>query len=347
MTRDEKYMQRAVDLAKLAGVNAAPNPMVGAVIVWKDNIIGEGYHQKFGEAHAEVNAVNAVQDKSLLAESTIYVTLEPCAHYGKTPPCADLLVTHQFKRVVIGTQDPFAKVNGAGINRLKEAGIQVDTGVLEKECKELNKRFFTFHEKKRPYIVLKWAESRDGFLDQEETDLHEIVWITGTLSKILTHTQRSQESAIMVGWKTIAADNATLTVREVDGKNPLRFIIDPQLKSPKDSTVFTDGLPTVVLNDLKSEQKGALTHVQLSPLNVYSICDYLHQTNILSVYVEGGSLTHQHLIDANLWDEIYRFIGPNNFNKGTKAPSIQATPINQRTIEQDELIHYINPSNGI
>jgi len=342
MTRDEKYMQRAVDLAKLAGVNAAPNPMVGAVIVWKDNIIGEGYHQKFGEAHAEVNAVNAVQDKSLLAESTIYVTLEPCAHYGKTPPCADLLVTHQFKRVVIGTQDPFAKVNGAGISRLKEAGIQVDTGVLEKECKELNKRFFTFHEKKRPYIVLKWAESRDGFLDPGETDSREIVWITCAQTKTVVHAQRAQESAIMTGWKTIDQDNPSLTVREIKGENPLRVIIDPSLNSPLDSTVYKDGNKTVVLNLKKEEIDKSVEYVKLESIDAKSIAAFLFERNILSVYIEGGRFTLQSFIDAGLWDEAYRFIGPFSFGNGTPAPVIGDFEYTSSKIDVDLLMSYRN-----
>lgn len=342
MTIDEKYMQRAVDLAKLAGVHAAPNPMVGAVIVLDGEIIGEGYHQRFGEAHAEVNAVNAVVDKFLLPHSTIYVTLEPCAHYGKTPPCADLLVTHAFKRVVIGTQDPFAKVNGAGIARLKEAGIEVDTGVLEKECKELNKRFFTFHEKKRPYIVLKWAESRDGFMDPGEKDAREIVWITGAQTKVFVHQQRAQESAIMTGWKTIAQDNPSLTVREIKGVSPLRVVIDPKLNTPLDSTIFTDGNRTIVLNIMKDEVNGAVEYVKLPTIDVQTITTALYERNILSVYIEGGRFTLQHFLDAGLWDEAYRFIGPFSFGNGTLAPEIEDLEFVTSKVGDDVLRSYRN-----
>lgn len=343
MTTDERYMQRALDLAAIAGVDAAPNPMVGAVIVYQNRVIGEGYHQKYGQAHAEVNAVNSVENKELLSESTIYVTLEPCAHFGKTPPCADLIVRHRFKRVVIATKDPFAAVNGAGIERIKNAGISVDVGVLENKAIELNKRFFTFHQKKRPYIVLKWAESNDGFLDKSIKNMGEINWITGGLTQQFVHTQRTSESAILVGWKTILSDNPSLTVRRVKGKNPLRVIIDSNLQAPQEATVFSDGQPTWVINTQKNEQMGAVRYIQLEEISATSICTFLYSQKILSVYIEGGGFTHQAFLDADLWDEIYRFKGRVNFNEGTSAPQVKTkTPPTEQTIGGDQLFIYRN-----
>ncbi len=242
MVSDEKYMLRALQLAGSGGVAVAPNPLVGAVIVLNNRIIGEGYHRQYGEAHAEVNAVNSVEDPSVLNEATIYVTLEPCSHFGKTPPCADLLVKHRFKRVVIAQIDPFAEVSGRGIERLRNAGIQVDCGILEEAAKELNKRFLTFHMKKRPFVTLKWAQTRDGFIDRDrsETNAKGIQWISQPETQVYTHHLRSTEQAILVGWKTVENDNPSLTTRAFHGKNPLRIVIDPQLKAPKNARLFTD-----------------------------------------------------------------------------------------------------------
>lgn len=339
MSTDQKYMQRALGLAKLGGAYTYPNPLVGAVIVHNDTIIGEGYHQVCGEAHAEVNAVNSVQDKSLLAESTIYVTLEPCSHYGKTPPCADLLVHHNFKRVVIATVDPFAQVNGAGISRLKNAGIEVETGILEEEARLQNRRFFTFHQKKRPYIVLKWAESQDGFMDNTDPS-RTVSWITGPESKVLVHQQRSEEASILVGWKTIQNDNPSLTVRETSGKDPLRIIIDPHLKAAPDSLIYTDGKPVVILNEVKEEKAGAIHYYKVGSLSPTSVCEALYQLGQLSVYIEGGAYTLQSFIDSGLWDEAYQFIGPVKFGKGTIAPIIKKAPDTSQMINQDQLFFY-------
>jgi diaminohydroxyphosphoribosylaminopyrimidine deaminase / 5-amino-6-(5-phosphoribosylamino)uracil reductase len=342
MLSNEHYMQYAIDLAKKGGVSTAPNPMVGAVIVCNGEIIGEGFHEKHGEAHAEVNAVASVQNKELLKESTIYVTLEPCAHFGKTPPCADLIVKHHFKQVVIGTQDPFSKVNGAGIDRIRNAGIPVHVGVLETECLELNKRFFTFHTKKRPYITIKWAESLDGYIDNGTNENREIKWITGSEVKKLVHQQRAQESSILTGWKTIENDNPALTVREVEGKNPLRLVIDPHLKSSAESIVYNDSNPTLLFNLLKSGQKDNVEYIQLTEISVQSICAYLYEHLILSVYIEGGAYTIQSFIDQGYWDEVYRFIGNSELKNGTKAPILDTKSTREEKIGDDRFIHYIN-----
>ncbi len=223
-------MRRCLQLAKMGEGNVAPNPMVGAVIVCNHKIIGEGYHQEFGGPHAEVNAINSVKDKSLLAKSTIYVSLEPCAHHGKTPPCSDLIVEHKIPKVVIGSQDTFSKVNGKGIKKLEANGCQVTCGVLEKECRKLNKRFFTFHEKKRPFVILKWAQTKDGFLDKKRNEGEKgIHWITAPETRSLVHLWRSKEMGVLVGRQTAAVDDPKLNVRDVTGKNPVRIILDSQI----------------------------------------------------------------------------------------------------------------------
>ncbi|HZH70213.1 MAG TPA: bifunctional diaminohydroxyphosphoribosylaminopyrimidine deaminase/5-amino-6-(5-phosphoribosylamino)uracil reductase RibD, partial [Flavobacteriaceae bacterium] len=245
----EKYMQRALFLAQKGRFTTSPNPRVGAVIVHKNKIIGEGYHRQFGEAHAEPNAVASVKDKSLLAESTLYVTLEPCSHHGKTPPCVDLILKHKIPEVFIASKDPFEKVNGSGIEKLREAGVNVKIGLLEKEALELNKRFFTFHQKKRPYIILKWAETADGFIGRLQSDpKKEDSWITSAESKQLVHLWRAEEDGILVGSNTALADRPQLDCREVFGKNPLRILIDENLDVPLSFAIFNKKAPTIVFN---------------------------------------------------------------------------------------------------
>ncbi len=339
---DELFMQRALDLARIAGVAAAPNPMVGAVIVHKNAIVGEGYHQQFGGPHAEVNAVAAVKDQSILKESTIYVTLEPCAHFGKTPPCANLLVQHKFKRVVVATVDPHAKVAGKGIEILKKAGIEVTLGVLEKQARELNKRFFTFHQKSRPFILLKWAQSVDGFIDlpRDDSSKAEIRWISQPETQILTHTWRSQEQAILVGWKTIANDNPSLTTRAVSGPNPIRLIIDPELKAPKSALVFNDGDKTIVFTKKKQENKGNTEFNTLANCSVQEILHWCYHNSIASVLVEGGRFTTQGFIDSGLWDEARVIQGKNMFNEGTPAPQINKTPNSVEQFGLDTIYYF-------
>ena len=346
MTTDEMFMNRAIELAKMADSSVFPNPYVGAVIVYGNEIIAEGYHQKYGGPHAEVLAVNQVQDKSILCKSTIYVTLEPCAHHGKTPPCADLLVHHRFKRVVIGSVDPFALVNGAGISRLKNAGIEVEFGILKEQCDELNRRFFTFHQKKRPWVALKWAESRDGFIAPNQQKFGQRFKITGDLAHQMVHLQRSKEHAILIGTQTALLDNPKLDVRLVSGVSPIRVVIDAELKLPTTLQLFTDGAPTWVLNLHENRIAGAVKYIKLDDLNPQTICDTLSEKQILSLYVEGGANTIQRFIDFGFWDTIYRFVGESNIGDGVSAPTFEENKnvklSEHRTFEQDELIIYKN-----
>lgn len=346
MNDDQQYMFRALQLAKLGGVSVAPNPMVGAVIVHNSQIIGEGFHQKYGEAHAEVNAVNSVKDKTLLREATIYVTLEPCSHFGKTPPCADLLIRSEFKRVVIAQVDPFSEVAGRGIEKLKAAGIQVDCGILEKEAKELNKRFITFHTKKRPFITLKWAQTKDGFIDSDRSQKKEtgIHWISQPETQIITHEIRSTEQAILVGWRTIQNDNPTLTTRSFKGPNPIRIVIDPQLQAPKDSRVFIDGMKTLVLNQLEDKTLDETWYIELVELNINTILETLFQHGISSVLVEGGANTLDQFIQSGLWDEALVITGENEFGSGLKAPVISKNPVKTVWFGKDRLDYFHNYS---
>ncbi len=337
-------MRRALQLAELGCKKAYPNPMVGAVIVHDNKIIGEGWHKQYGEAHAEVNAVQAVNDKNLLQEATMYVTLEPCSHHGKTPPCSDLIIEKKIKRVVIACVDSYAEVSGRGIAKLKQAGIQVDVGVCEEAAKELNKRFFTFHEKKRPYIVLKWAESRDGFIDKERSsETREINWITQPETKVVVHAMRAKEHGILVGWKTIAKDNPSLTVRAVSGISPTRVILDPHCNCPLDSAVFKDDVTTLLL--CKQNRYASIPEnsevIELSDYSLTNCMAALHAKQLLSVIIEGGSYTLQAFIDAGLWDEAYRFIGTPNFERGTPAPKIEKAPVaHTEQMGKDQVIHY-------
>lgn len=325
----------------MGGVETAPNPMVGAVIVRDGKILGEGYHRKYGEAHAEVNAVNAVSDRSLLSEATIYVTLEPCAHYGKTPPCADLIIKCNFKKVVVGCLDPFHEVAGKGIERIRNAGIEVVTGVLEKQCLQLNKRFFTFHRKQRPYIILKWAQTRDGFIDSVRNGSErKINWISAPETQSLVHQWRSEEQAILVGWKTVENDNPSLTVREITGQNPLRVVIDGQLKMPANSTIYSDSGKTLVLNRIKSEVVGNVEFVKLPIIDTQNILAALYERSIISVFVEGGSRTIQHFLVDNIWDEARVIAGSPVFGEGVRAPRINGTPEHVFDFASDRIFQY-------
>ncbi len=342
----ELWMKRCIELAKMGLGKVQPNPMVGAVIVYHNQIIGEGFHQRYGEAHAEINAINSVKDPSLLKKSTIYVSLEPCSHFGKTPPCADKLIELGFPKVVVGCSDPHDKVNGKGISKLQNAGIEVVTNVLHDECQELNKRFFTFHQKKRPYIILKWAQTLDGFIDKERNDNEpHINWITDEKTRMLVHRWRSEEQAILTGTNTILLDDPQLTVREWQGKNPLRLVIDEKLVIPETAKVFDKASSTLIFNAIKSELKGNLEFVKIDfTENVFSqILLLLYKRNILSLIVEGGRETLQSFIDAGLWDEARVFSGNCFFFSGTRAPEIKGKLILSERIGEDNLSFIVNP----
>jgi diaminohydroxyphosphoribosylaminopyrimidine deaminase/5-amino-6-(5-phosphoribosylamino)uracil reductase len=325
---DVIYMQRCLELAKKGAGHVAPNPKVGSVIVHDQKIIGEAYHIKYGEAHAEVNAIKSVTDKSLLNKSTIYINLEPCAHFGKTPPCADLIIKHKIKKVVIGCIDSFSEVAGKGIERIKKAGIEVVVGVLEQESLELNKRFFTFHTKKRPYIILKWAQTKDGFIDKyrEEGDLG-INWITQKETKQLVHKWRHEEAAILVGKNTVINDNPTLTCRDYPGSNPIRIIIDPKKEIDLSKfKVSSEDAKTVVLSG--------------DSLSALNIMDELYQLNIQSVIIEGGAFTINTFLEAQLWDEARVIEGASLFGNGLVAPKIKASEPKISVLGKDKLYTY-------
>lgn len=338
-------MKRCLELAEKGLSDVAPNPMVGCVIVHNNTIIGEGYHQKYGEAHAEVNAINAVANKSLLQESTLYVNLEPCAHYGKTPPCANLIVEHRIPKVMIGCIDSYSEVSGKGIEKLKGAGIAVTVGVEEEASLILNKRFFTFHNKKRPYIILKWAQTKDGFIDIDRTDNDKSDnWITSSQSKKLVHQWRSQESGILIGTNTALNDNPQLTVRETDGVNPLRIILDLNLRLPHALNIFDNSTPTIIINYNKSAIDSNTEWIQVDQSSnlIDQILEILYNKNIMSVIVEGGNQLLSSFIEANCWDEARVFVGDKFFNKGLKAPIFNHQSKFVETIATDTLSFYTN-----
>jgi diaminohydroxyphosphoribosylaminopyrimidine deaminase/5-amino-6-(5-phosphoribosylamino)uracil reductase len=324
---DNLFMKRALSLAKLGLGKVAPNPMVGCVIVCNDKIIGEGYHKVFGGPHAEVNAIQQVKDQSLLTESTAFVTLEPCAHFGKTPPCAELLIKSGVKKVVIGTRDSNPIVAGKGIEKLQKAGIEVVENIMEKECRELNRRFFTFHEKSRPYVILKWAQTLDGYLDKQRSpDEIGINWISGPETKSLVHKWRSEEQAILVGRNTIMNDNPSLTVRDYSGKNPIRVVIDSQLTIGNIKNVFSDDAETLVFNRIKNEKQATIEWIKIQETSTDNILKELFKRGIQSILVEGGSRTLQYFIIDNVWDEARIIVGDLQFGAGIKAPIINKLP---------------------
>lgn len=341
----EKYIKRCIELAKNGLGTTYPNPLVGSVIVYENKIIGEGWHKKSGEPHAEVNAVNSVKDKSLLSKSTIYVSLEPCSHFGKTPPCCDLIIANNIPNVVIGTVDPNEKVAGKGIKKLIEAGKNVTVGVLEDECKELNKRFFTFHQKQRPYIILKWAETLDGFIAPKEKVEQKPVWITNPYSRQLVHKWRSEEHAILVGTQTVIDDNPTLTVRDWTGNNPIRIVLDRKNRIPKESSIFNNEATTILISDENqtSEDSNLIFETIDFDGNIAEeIVKILFKNNIQSVIIEGGRQMLQTFIDANIWDEARVFRGTISFGSGTKAPTLNSKLVEKQNIVDDQLLIFSN-----
>ncbi len=340
---DSYYMQHALDLAKKGRGKVNPNPMVGCVIVHDGVIIGEGYHEKYGGPHAEVNAVNAVQNKGLIENSTVYVTLEPCAHFGKTPPCADLLAAVKPTRVVICNDDPNPLVAGKGIQKLKDAGIEIETGVLEKKGRELNKRFFTFQEKKRPYIILKWAQTADGFIARENYDSK---WISNEASRKLVHQWRAEEAGIMVGTNTALHDNPQLNVRHVEGNNPTRIVLDKTLRIPTDFCLFDQSQPTIIYNALKTlaEENNQFVQLDFTQDIVPQVLSDLYEKKITSVIIEGGKQLLDAFIALNVWDEARVFIANSVYFKGgIEAPVVHRTLVSRQTIENDDLLVYMNP----
>ncbi|MES2113451.1 MAG: bifunctional diaminohydroxyphosphoribosylaminopyrimidine deaminase/5-amino-6-(5-phosphoribosylamino)uracil reductase RibD [Bacteroidota bacterium] len=347
MVQHEKYMQRCLDLAGLGMGSVSPNPMVGAVVVHNDRIIGEGYHRKYGEAHAEVNAINQVTERfdnadELLRQSTIYVSLEPCAHYGKTPPCADLIIKHQIPNVVVGCRDPFAQVDGKGIEKLHDAGINVVVGVLEKECQWLNRRFFTRVQKHRPYIILKWAQTADGFFAPDDNSQH---WITGFESRKLVHQWRTEEDAILIGKNTAAIDNPQLNVRYAHGKSPKRVVIDRRLELNPALHVFDQSVETIIFNEIKTDVDGKNKFIALEDFEKYVpqyILFQLYLQDIQSLIIEGGARTLNSFIEAGLWDEARIFTGETELKKGIKAPDVHGHVIGEYPSGKDKLKILVN-----
>jgi diaminohydroxyphosphoribosylaminopyrimidine deaminase / 5-amino-6-(5-phosphoribosylamino)uracil reductase len=319
MKEHELFMKRALDLARLGAGAVSPNPMVGCVIVHQGKIVGEGFHKKYGDWHAEVNAVNSVLDKSILSESEVYVTLEPCSHFGKTPPCADLLVKHHVKKVIVCNLDPNPLVAGKGIQKLIEAGIEVEKGVLETEGRELNKRFFTFFEQKRPFIILKWAESADGFIAKPN---YETVQISNSLSRRFVHKMRAENDAIMVGTNTVRYDNPQLNIRYWTGKNPIRVLIDRELSLSAESKIFDNLQPTICYNSIKNEENGATVFVKKTDLK--EIVEDLFSRKIQSIIIEGGTKLIESFLDINLWDEAIVLRSQTSLNEGILSPKISS-----------------------
>ncbi|MBX2827882.1 MAG: bifunctional diaminohydroxyphosphoribosylaminopyrimidine deaminase/5-amino-6-(5-phosphoribosylamino)uracil reductase RibD [Flavobacteriaceae bacterium] len=340
MTSDERFMHRCLQLAKNGLGTTYPNPLVGCVIVHDEKIIGEGWHQKAGAPHAEVHAVRSVENTNLLNESTIYVSLEPCSHFGKTPPCSDLIIEKGIKKVVIGSTDPNPKVAGKGIQKLKAAGCEVITGILEQKCHELNKRFFTFHSKNRPYILLKWAQSRDGFLAPLKRDQREPVWITNEYARQWVHKMRSEEQAILVGTQTVLDDDPTLTTRSWNGTSPTRIILDRQLRIPTEAKVFQGETPTVIINEQKEGQQGHLNYMKMdfSEALASQICSKLRQLGLQSLIVEGGAQTLQTFIDSGFWDEAWVFKGHLKFGEGLKAPILTSASLEKESRLREDLL---------
>ncbi|WP_223606808.1 bifunctional diaminohydroxyphosphoribosylaminopyrimidine deaminase/5-amino-6-(5-phosphoribosylamino)uracil reductase RibD [Chryseobacterium sp. OSA05B] len=338
MSNDELYIKRCIELAQKALGKTYPNPLVGSVIVHNGKIIGEGYHHKAGENHAEINAINSVEDKSLIPESTIYVSLEPCAHYGKTPPCALKIKELGFKKVVIGAMDSHDKVNGKGKKIIQDAGIEAVSGVLEKECIQLNKRFFTYHEKKRPYIILKWAESGDGFLDKD----FKPTAISNSLVNQFVHQLRADEHAILVGTQTALNDNPSLTVRNADGVNPVRILIDFDLKVPRDFKMYNDEAETLVINSLKEGTENNIKLIKVGKENFLpDLMTALYKEQIQSVIIEGGSYTLLQFIKANLWDEAIVIKNEElKLENGTKAPIMNVKPNDIKALRDNTLSFY-------
>ena len=343
MVIDERFMQRALQLARQGGGHTSPNPMVGAVIVAPDGtILGEGWHRRCGEAHAEVNAVASVGDPNLLKDSTIYVTLEPCSHYGKTPPCANMLIECGIPRVVVGCLDPFVKVAGRGVKMLQDAGVEVVVGVLEQECRDLNRRFITAHTTGRPWVQLKWAQTADGFIARPPDAGENPLRMSTPVTMCLMHRERSLCDAILVGANTASIDNPSLTTRYWPGKSPLRVILSRNLSIPDNLRMFADGQPVIVYNAMKNETCGAVEYVKVDTDHPCSWLEDLYRRRVTSVMVEGGAQVLQSLLDAGMWDEVRIEVSPRRVGQGVAAPRIQGRETARRVIDGNTIIWLAN-----
>jgi diaminohydroxyphosphoribosylaminopyrimidine deaminase/5-amino-6-(5-phosphoribosylamino)uracil reductase len=347
MSSHELYMQRCIDLALKGSGAVAPNPMVGAVLVYDNRIIGEGWHQQFGGPHAEVNCIQSVtlEDKHLIPQSTLYVSLEPCNHYGKTPPCSDLIIQSQIKKVVIACKDPFEKVNGSGIKKLMDNGVEVTTGILEKEAIRLNKRFFIFHQQHMPYVILKWAQSADRYIALPQG---KPVKISNHITDKLVHKWRSEEAAIIVGTNTVLNDNPSLTTRNWLGKNPLRIFIDKRLSINANYKILDNSTDTMILNLVKNEKSGVNEFVMIHDETklVEELLQLLYKKGIQSLIVEGGSTLLQSFIECNFWHEA-RVIKNTELilQEGISSPTLKnSIRFKQELIEKDEINYYLNPT---
>lgn len=345
---DELYMKRCLELAELGNGQVSPNPLVGCVIVKDGLIIGEGYHKKYGEAHAEVNAVNAVFNtyaesaKELLRGATAFVSLEPCAHFGKTPPCADLLIQHQLAKVVIGNRDPFADVDGKGIEKLRAAGIEVLTGILEEECRKVNRRFFTRIKQQRPFIILKWARTANGYFAPKNSTQQ---WISGPLAKMLVHKWRTEEDAILIGKQTALTDNPQLSARDWPGKNPMRILIDRNLQVSEAALIYNDQAKTVVFNEIKTDVVGNIHYIQMEDMQYYlpqKIAFQLYLMDVQSVIIEGGANILNQFIAGGLWDEARVFNSAASWDTGIHSPQINGHITSVTNLGPDQVTIYEN-----
>lgn len=344
----EKYMARCLQLALNGEGSTYPNPLVGSVIVHEGEIIGEGFHWKAGEPHAEIHAINSVKDKSLLKSSTLYVNLEPCAHFGRTPPCSLAIINNKIPRVVIGCIDSFSEVAGKGIEMMRKAGVEVITGILEAESRFINRRFFTFHEKKRPYVILKWAQTADGFIDIERDERAEVqpTWITNEWARRAVHRQRSTEQAVLVGKDTVLKDDPSLTLRNWKGASPKRVVIDRRLELPLSMKIFSGHEETIVLNEMKNEKAKNITYIKtdFSGNSAAGILRALYEQEIQSVVIEGGRYTLNSFIENELWDEAFVYVGEKWFEKGVKAPILRSNPVEKKDFGDSKLYVYRNMS---
>jgi diaminohydroxyphosphoribosylaminopyrimidine deaminase / 5-amino-6-(5-phosphoribosylamino)uracil reductase len=350
MNEHEIFMLRCLELARNGLGKVAPNPMVGSVIVHNNKIIGEGYHRQYGKEHAEVNAIRSVKNVTLLPQSTLYVNLEPCCHHGKTPPCTDLIIHHKIPRVVIGTVDPYDAVAGKGIAQLRNHGIEVIVGVLKAKSMQVNKRFLIFHQKKRPYIILKWAQTADAFIDIERLPGTPArpTWITSEKLRMLVHKWRTEEQAIMVGTITALKDNPKLNVRDWTGQQPLRIVLDENLTLASTLNLFDNSQNTIVFNQTTQKTEGLIKWIKIdfsNPSFLENMLDLLYHLQIQSIIIEGGHKLLTAFINKGLWDEARIFQGNKFFEKGLRAPTLPQNKFSQVFIGKEILYWVKNPLN--